>query len=81
MFRSIQPLQFLLTLLASWIDRRQIETIEYLKEKNRLLKDLCVANSNFCAWSGQIVHFLPRGSLCYDVACESGCFYLFISLR
>lgn len=39
MFRSIQPLQFLLMLLAGWINRRQIEAIEYLKEENRLQKE------------------------------------------
>jgi putative transposase len=39
MFRSIQPLQFLLTLLAGWINRRQLEAIEYLQEENRLLKE------------------------------------------
>ena len=39
MLRSIQPLQFLLTLLAGWINRRQLEAIEYLKEENRLLKE------------------------------------------
>jgi hypothetical protein len=35
--RSIQSLQFLLTLLAGWINRRQLEVIA-LKEENRLLK-------------------------------------------
>jgi putative transposase len=39
MFRSIQPLQFLVTLLAGWINRQQVEVIEYLKEENRLLKE------------------------------------------
>ncbi|HEY5759016.1 MAG TPA: hypothetical protein VIU34_24490 [Steroidobacter sp.] len=39
MLRSIQPLQFLLMLLAGWINRRQLEAIEYLKEENRLLKE------------------------------------------
>jgi hypothetical protein len=39
MLRSIQPLQFLLTLLAGWINRRQLEAIAYLKEENRLLKE------------------------------------------
>ena len=39
MFRSIQPLQFLLMLLAGWINRRQLEAIEYLKAENRLLKE------------------------------------------
>lgn len=39
MIRSIQPFQFLVTLLAGWINRRQLEVIEYLKEENRLLKE------------------------------------------
>ena len=39
MLRSIQPLQFLLTLLAGWINRRQLAAIDYLKEENRLLKE------------------------------------------
>src|SRR5687767_2989167 len=39
MLRSIQPLQVFLTLLAGWINRRQIEAIDYLKEENRLLKE------------------------------------------
>ena len=39
MLRSIHPLHFLLTLLAGWINRRQLEVIEYLKEENRLLKE------------------------------------------
>lgn len=39
MFASIHPLQFLLTLLAGWINRWQLEAIEYLKEENRLLKE------------------------------------------
>ena len=39
MLRHIQPLQFLLTLLAGWIHRRQLDAIEYLKEENRLLKE------------------------------------------
>ncbi|MBL8270110.1 hypothetical protein [Steroidobacter sp.] len=36
---SIQPLQFLLTLFAGWINRLQFEAIEYLKAENRLLKE------------------------------------------
>jgi hypothetical protein len=40
MFRSIQPLQFLLTLLAGWINRRQLDAIECTSgKKNRLLKE------------------------------------------
>jgi hypothetical protein len=36
---SVQPLQFLLTLFAGWISRRQLEAIEYLREEGRLLKE------------------------------------------
>ena len=39
MIRSIQSLQFSLMLLAGWINRRQLEAIEYLKAENRLLKE------------------------------------------
>ena len=39
MLRSIHPLQLLLTLVAGWINRRQLDAIDYLKEENRLLKD------------------------------------------
>lgn len=33
------PLQFLLLLFAGWVNRRQLDAIEYLKEENRLLKE------------------------------------------
>jgi hypothetical protein len=39
MLRSIPPLQVLMTLLAGWINRRQLETIDCLREENRLLKE------------------------------------------
>jgi hypothetical protein len=39
MLRSTQPLQSLQTLLAGWINRRQLDAIDYLKEENRLLKE------------------------------------------
>jgi putative transposase len=32
------PLQFLLVTLAGWVNRHQLEMIEYLKEENRVLK-------------------------------------------
>jgi hypothetical protein len=34
---SVAPLQFLLLVFAGWVNRRQIEVIDYLKEKNRIL--------------------------------------------
>ncbi len=36
---STQPLQFLLLLFAGWVNRRQVEVIDYLKEENRALRD------------------------------------------
>lgn len=50
MLRSIPPLHCLLTLLASWINRRQLDEIEYLKEENRLLKGR-VLYQEACIWS------------------------------
>ncbi len=35
----IQPLQLLLMIFAGWLNRRQIDLIEYLKEENRILKE------------------------------------------
>ena len=34
------PLQFFLLLFASWVNRHQETVIEYLKEKNRVLREL-----------------------------------------
>ncbi|MCU1281419.1 MAG: hypothetical protein JWM53_4965 [bacterium] len=36
---SGQPLQFLLLLFAGWVNRRQLEVIDYLKEENRVLRE------------------------------------------
>ena len=33
------PLQFILLLFAGWINRQQLEAIEYLTQKNRILKE------------------------------------------
>src|SRR6185436_6361534 len=35
----IQPLQLLLMIFAGWLNRRQIDLIEYLKEENRILEE------------------------------------------
>ena len=32
------PVQFLLVALAGWVNRQQLEVIEYLREENRVLK-------------------------------------------
>jgi len=36
---SAEPLQFLLLVFAGWINRRQLEVIDYLKEENRVLRE------------------------------------------
>jgi len=34
---SVAPLQFLLLVFAGWVNRRQVEVIEYLQEENHVL--------------------------------------------
>ena len=36
---SVQPLQFLLLVFAGWVNRKQLEVIDYLKEENRVLRE------------------------------------------
>ena len=36
---SGQPLQFLLLLFAGWVNRKQVEVIDYLTEENRVLRE------------------------------------------
>ena len=36
---STAPLHFLLMVFAGWVNRRQLEMIEYLKEENRVLRE------------------------------------------
>jgi hypothetical protein len=36
---SGQPLQFLLLLFAGWVNRRQLDIIDYLKAENRVLRE------------------------------------------
>jgi len=33
------PLQFIVLLFAGWINRQQLEAIEYLTQENRILKE------------------------------------------
>jgi hypothetical protein len=35
----IQPLHFLLMMFAGWVNRHQLDVVEYLKEENRMLKE------------------------------------------
>ena len=39
MFPPFQPLQLLLMIFAGWVNRRQLDVIEYLQEENRVLKE------------------------------------------
>src|SRR3981189_3406446 len=39
MFPPFQPLQSLLVIFAGWVNRRQLNVIEYLQEENRVLKE------------------------------------------
>jgi len=34
------PLQMLLAMVAGWVSRRELDVIEYLKEENRVLREL-----------------------------------------
>jgi transposase InsO family protein len=36
---SVAPLQFLLLVFAGWVNRRQLEIVEYLQEENRVLRE------------------------------------------
>src|ERR1044071_8628217 len=36
---SVAPLQFLLLVFAGWVNRRQVEVVEYLQEENRVLRE------------------------------------------
>ena len=37
--RSLDPFQFLVIAVSGWMNQRQRETIEYLKEENRVLRE------------------------------------------
>jgi len=36
---SVAPLQFLLLVFAGWVNRCQLEIVEYLREENRVLRE------------------------------------------
>src|SRR6266853_2096715 len=39
MFPLLQPVQMLLLMFAGWVNRHQLDVIEYLQEENRVLKE------------------------------------------
>ena len=40
MLDSFPPLQYLLIVFAGWVNRQQLDVIDYLKEKNRVLREM-----------------------------------------
>jgi hypothetical protein len=36
---SVAPLQFLLPVFAGWVNRRALESLEYVQEENRVLRE------------------------------------------
>jgi hypothetical protein len=40
MLDSFPPLQYLLTAFAGWVNRQQLDVIDYLKEENRVLREM-----------------------------------------
>jgi putative transposase len=36
---TAEPLQFLLMVMAGWVNRRQVDVIDYLQEENRVLRE------------------------------------------
>ena len=39
MLKSLDPFRFLLIALAGWMNQRQLQVIDYLREENRVLRD------------------------------------------
>jgi len=37
--RVLDPIQFVIIALAGWMNHRQLQTIEYLREENRVLRE------------------------------------------
>src|SRR3954465_6223136 len=37
--RTLDPFQFLLVAIAGWMNQRQLQVIEYLREENRVLRE------------------------------------------
>jgi hypothetical protein len=43
MARMLDPFQFLVVAVAGWMNQHQQQTIEYLREENRVLREHLVA--------------------------------------
>src|SRR5215471_2858486 len=39
MLKSLDPFRFLLIAVAGWMNQRQLQVIDYLREENRVLRD------------------------------------------
>ncbi len=40
MLERFPPLQYLLIVFAGWVNRQQLDVIDYLKEENRVLREM-----------------------------------------
>jgi len=55
----LQPVQMFLLMFAGWVNRYQLDVIEYLQEENRVLKERSVA-SKISTWkTGSVVMLQP----------------------
>jgi hypothetical protein len=43
MSKALDPFRFILIALAGWMNHRQYQVIDYLREENRVLQRSCVA--------------------------------------
>jgi hypothetical protein len=43
---SVEPLKLMLLVFAGWVNRRQLEVIDYLKEENRVLREQLQGHSD-----------------------------------
>jgi hypothetical protein len=39
MLKLLDPFRFMLTSLAGWMNQRQLQAIDYLREENRVLRE------------------------------------------
>ena len=58
---KIKPMAILLTMLAGWMNRQQMDIIEYLTEENRMLREKLGTNQHE---KGSSIKFLSLSSKC-----------------
>ena len=58
--RMLDPFQFLLVAIAGWMNQRQLQVIEYLREENRVLREQ-LGETRQLNWSSACGH-RPSGT-------------------